>query len=117
MMKNNIKWFKIAGNKNEILWQQNNLAIAEAEGKKITVAKVGEKLFGCAYQCPHASGIMSNGFIDPQGNIVCPLHGYKFNLSNGLNTSGEGYFLKIFALEEREDGLFIGLEENSLNNR
>lgn len=109
----NIKWFKLADSINELPWQENNLAVAEAGGKKITVARVGGEVRGCAYKCPHASGILADGFIDAMGNIVCPLHRYKFNLINGRNVSGEGYYLKVYAIEEREAGIFVGFEENS----
>ena len=108
-----IKWFKLAEGRNDLFWQDNNLAVAEAGGKKITLARVGNELFACAYKCPHAGGVLADGFIDASGNIVCPLHRYKFNLGNGRNISGEGYYLKVYALEEREAGLFVGFEESS----
>lgn len=113
MGNNNIKWFKVADSKNDILWQQNDLAVAETGGKKVTLAKIGINIFACAYTCPHASGILAEGFIDASGNITCPLHRYKFSLSNGRNVSGEGYYLKVFPIEEREAGIFIGFEENN----
>lgn len=115
MANKNIKWFKVADNINEITWQ-NNLAVAEAGGKKITLVKAGDTVFACAYKCPHASGIFADGFIDAAGNIVCPLHRYKFNPANGRNVSGEGYYLKIYAVEQREAGIFIGFEENNWFN-
>ena len=108
-----IKWYKVSNDKNEINWQKNNLAIAEVAGKTITLIKSGEDISACAYKCPHASGVLAEGFIDALGNIVCPLHRYKFNLRNGRNVSGEGYYLKVYALEERAAGIFIGFEENS----
>ena len=116
MGSKNIKWLKVADSKNEILWQQNNLAVIDADGKKITLAKIGDELFACAYKCPHASGILADGFIDATGNIVCPLHRYKFNLTNGRNVSGEGYYLKVFGVEQRAEGIFIGFEESSWLN-
>jgi nitrite reductase/ring-hydroxylating ferredoxin subunit len=112
-----IEWFKVAESKKEILWQQNNLTALEAGGKKITLAKIGNDVFACAYKCPHAGGILADGFIDATGNIVCPLHRYKFNLFNGRNVSGEGYYLRVFAVEEREAGIFIGIEESNWFNR
>lgn len=115
MDKKNIKWFKIANSINEISWQ-NNLAVAEAGGKKITLAKAKNTVFACAYKCPHASGILAGGFIDAEGNIVCPLHRYKYNLGNGRNISGEGYYLKVYAVEEREAGIFVGFEESNWFN-
>lgn len=112
----NIKWFKLADSKNELQWQENNLMIAEVGGKKITLARIADELYACAYKCPHASGILADGFIDATGNIVCPLHRYKFSLMNGRNVSGEGYYLKVYAVEEREAGVFVGFEENSWVN-
>lgn len=108
-----IKWFKVADAKDSIEWQGNNLAIAEAGGRKVTLARVYNEIFACAHKCPHASGILADGFIDALENIVCPLHRYKFSLQNGRNVSGEGYYLKTYPVEEREAGIFIGFEENS----
>ncbi|MCW3105958.1 MAG: ferredoxin [Segetibacter sp.] len=116
MAAKNIKWFKVADSKNELQWQDNNLMVAEAGGKKITLARVAGEVHACAYKCPHASGILADGFIDATGNIVCPLHRYRFSLTNGRNISGEGYYLKVYAIEEREAGIFVGFEENSWIN-
>jgi len=52
--------------------------------------------------------------MDDAGNVVCPLHRYRFNIKNGYNSSGEGFYLKTYPLEKREDGLYIGLEKSSL---
>lgn len=116
MAAKNIKWFKVADSQSELHWQDNNLMIAEVGGKKITLARIGDEIYACAYKCPHASGILADGFIDATGNIVCPLHRYKFNPANGRNVSGEGYYLKVYAAEEREAGIFVGFDENSWMN-
>lgn len=113
-MSKKIKWHKIAENSNEILWQSNNLCIVDIADKKITLAKFNNSIFAFAYKCPHASGIMANGFIDATGNIVCPLHRYKFSLQNGRNVSGEGYFLKTYLVEEKAEGVFVAFEEGGL---
>ena len=110
----NIKWFKIAGSRNEVPWNNNSLAVAEAGGRRITLAKAANTVFAFAYKCPHASGILTDGCIDTAGNIVCPLHGYRFDLKSGRNVSGEGYYLKIYEVKETPAGLFVGFEENSL---
>ncbi len=87
------------------------MLVAEVEGKKITLAKIDDKLFACAYKCPHASGILAEGYVDALGNITCPIHRYKFSLQNGRNVSGEGYYLKTYLIEERDTGLFIGFDK------
>ena len=63
--------------------------------------------------CPHAGGLMDKGYVDAAGNVVCPLHQYKFSLKNGLDTSGDGYRLKTYPVEMRDGKLFIGMEGDS----
>lgn len=107
-------WIKIADSINEIFFGSNSIAEAIADGKKICIAKHGNKLFAFAYKCPHASGLLIEGYIDPLGNVVCPLHRYKFSLQNGRNTFGEGFYLKTWPIEIRENGVYLGFEKNSL---
>ncbi len=108
-MSTEVKWIKIAEAREEISWKDNNLATVQVGTRVITIGKYNNQLFACPEKCPHASGALSEGFIDAAGNIVCPLHRYKFSLINGRNVSGEGYFLKLFCIEERVDGVFIEL--------
>jgi nitrite reductase/ring-hydroxylating ferredoxin subunit len=115
-MEKKINWVKIADAVAEIEWQNNGMSVVEVEGKKITLVAHNQALFAIAHKCPHASGIMADGFIDGLGNIVCPLHRYKFSLENGRNTSGEGYFLKTYPVLNNENGVFIGLELNRFFN-
>jgi nitrite reductase/ring-hydroxylating ferredoxin subunit len=98
---------KIADSIDDIEFGENNLAEMQIAGKTICIAKIGNELYGCANKCPHASGTMHQGHIDALGNIVCPLHRYKFNLTNGRNTSGEGYYLKTYAIHNNEKGIFL----------
>lgn len=110
-MKGTFKWHKVADSKEDIECQGNNMAVVQAAGKLITLIKLKNTVFACAHKCPHAGGILAEGFINASGHLVCPLHSYRFDISNGRNVSGEGYYLKTFAVEEREAGIFIGFEE------
>lgn len=86
----------------------------EIEGKQFTLAKHLDTYFAFASKCPHASGKMAQGYINPLGLVVCPLHRYCFDIKNGRNTSGEGYFLKTYPIETRDGAIFIGFTTNSL---
>ena len=57
--------------------------------------------------------MLADGYIDGPGNIVCPVHGYRYELKNGRNSSGEGYYLKNWPVEIRKDGVYLGMEESS----
>jgi nitrite reductase/ring-hydroxylating ferredoxin subunit len=104
-------WYKIADHINELYFNNNNIAVAALQGKKICIGKFKEEVFAFAYKCPHAGGILADGHIDALGNVVCPLHRYKFRMADGRNTSGEGYFLKHWPVEIREEGVYLAMEE------
>lgn len=110
-----MQWFKVAESASLLSWQSNNMCVVEVNGKKISLANFNNKVFAFAYKCPHAGGIMANGFLDALGNVICPLHRYKFSLDKGRNVTGEGYHLKTYVVEERADGLYVGLEEKSFS--
>ena len=112
MKEKKFTWHKIAEHINEIIFTENNIGSVEISGTKICLAKFKDQIFAIAYKCPHAGGTLSDGYIDARGNIVCPIHRYKYDLSNGRNTTGEGYYLKNWPVEVREDGVYIGMEEH-----
>jgi nitrite reductase/ring-hydroxylating ferredoxin subunit len=122
MSVTNYTWHKIAEHINEIEFAVNNIGVVKVEGKKICIGRYGpkvndsfgdsnesEQVFAFAYKCPHAGGIMADGYIDALGNVVCPLHRYKYDMRNGRNVTGEGYYLKHWPIEQREDGVYIGM--------
>jgi len=111
MSEEKYTWTKIAGHINELSFANNNIAVADVSGKKICIAKFKEQIFAFAYKCPHAGGILADGYIDALGNVVCPVHRYKYDMKNGRNVSGEGYYLKYWPVQLRETGVFVGLEE------
>ena len=102
-------WHKIAESISDLQVNQNGLTEIEVAGKKICLARKADQLFACTQKCPHAGGILSEGYLDVHGHIVCPIHRYKFDPVNGHNVSGEGYFLKTFPVQIRSEGVFIGL--------
>lgn len=106
----NQHWHKIADHINELEFSSNNIAVTEVKGKKICIGKFNDAVFAFAFKCPHAGGILADGYIDALGNVVCPLHRYKYDMKNGRNTSGEGYYLKHWPVEQRENGVFVGME-------
>ncbi|NCU04971.1 MAG: Rieske (2Fe-2S) protein [Chitinophagaceae bacterium] len=106
-------WIKVAETADDFFWQENNLCEIQVKGKTICIARAGTEVFACTHKCPHAGGHLADGYVDALGNIVCPLHRYKFSLQNGRNTTGEGYYLKTYPVETRDDGIYIGIEESS----
>ncbi len=102
-------WVQVALHINELDFGDNHIAIVHIGRKKICIGRYKDALFAFAHTCPHAGGMMSDGYIDALGNVVCPLHRYKFCMSNGRNVSGEGYYLKHWPVQQTEDGIFVNI--------
>jgi nitrite reductase/ring-hydroxylating ferredoxin subunit len=113
-MTEGLDWIKVAESEAEIIFNTNNIAEVMAGERMICIAKFQNQLFAFANKCPHASGLFVNGYIDAVGNVVCPIHRYKFSMRNGRNITGEGYFLKHWPVAVKEDGVYVGLEKNKL---
>lgn len=77
--------------------------------KKVGLLKRGEQIYAFAATCPHAGARLCEGWLDATGRITCPLHKYKFDPVNGRNTSGEGYKLRTYPVQIKEQLIYIGI--------
>jgi 3-phenylpropionate/trans-cinnamate dioxygenase ferredoxin subunit len=68
----------------------------------------GEQVFAFSATCPHAGVALCTGWLDAMGRIVCPGHKYRFDPSNGRNTSGEGYKLVTDPVTYEDGNVLVG---------
>jgi len=114
MKEKKLKWHKIADSPDEIQFNENHLAEIKVHEKKVCLIQTMNAIRACAAKCPHAGGDMVEGFLDRETNIVCPVHRYIFNLNSGRDLNNEGYYLKIYPVEIKQDGVFLGMEEGGI---
>ena len=67
----------------EVEFAANNIAVVDLDGKNICLGKFKDNPFAFAYKCPHAGGVLAEGYVDALGNIGCPLHLYNYSMENG----------------------------------
>ena|SRR5579859_5152095 len=108
------KWHKIAGEAADIQWTKGNVAEVQVNGKTLCLGRLQEEWYGFGLLCPHAGAPMTMGYIDGACHVVCPVHSLKFNLKDGRDTNGDGYKLKTYPVEVREDGVYVGFDEGGL---
>ena len=101
-------WHQADDNKASQL-AEGRLTESTAGGKRIGLLKQNNIIFAFSATCPHSGAALCGGWLDARGRIVCPLHQYRFDPANGRNTSGEGYKLRTYKVEVKEDSIFIGL--------
>jgi 3-phenylpropionate/trans-cinnamate dioxygenase ferredoxin subunit len=102
------QWHFVADSEAALGFGSYDMVQAEVGDKTICIARFKDQLFAFQSKCPHAGAKMVMGYIDAQGNAVCPLHRFKFSLKNGYNVTGEGYNMRTYPLEIREDGIYVG---------
>ena len=92
--------------------------IAEGAGKlvragseEIAVFKIAGQLCALQNVCPHEGGQLARGWLE--GNaVVCPLHGYKFDLKTGACLNDQKLRAKVFNLIEEGDYFQVDLNLN-----
>lgn len=80
-------------------------------GKKICLIRHQKELYAVQNTCPHAGGTLSGGWCK-NGLLVCPIHRWEYSLNTGRGAEGQGDYIDIYPIEEKPDGIYIGLKEN-----
>ena len=57
--------------------------LVEIDGKAIAVFKVDDGFRAIDNTCPHAAGPLVESEVDEEKNVMCPWHGYMFNVETG----------------------------------
>ncbi len=63
-------------------------------------------------RCPHQGGPLGEGSIE-NGMLRCPWHGWDYHPTTGSPPEGYGDCVPVFPVEVREDGIYVGLEEDA----
>jgi nitrite reductase (NADH) small subunit len=59
-----------------------------ADGSRIAVFRVGERVAAIANRCPHAGGSLGEGSFDGT-TVKCPLHAFRVNVWSGIGNAGK----------------------------
>ena len=101
------------------LCSRNNLK--EGIGKKflvndveVAVFKINSQVFALNNICPHQqSHLIYDGFIEDEF-VVCPAHGWKFNLRTGKKDSGSNG-LDTYPIKLVDENIFVKVHSKKLN--
>ncbi len=106
-----MKWYRLFDS--EVRLQ----AALGASGRKMV--RIGEKRVCLFFHegafhafdnlCPHNMHSLFEGNINYLKEIVCPLHGYRYNLKDGRECEGKSGDLTVHSLEIRPEGVYLGL--------
>ena len=88
-------------------FSEKSIRVIRIGERKVCLAKHGQTFFSFEHLCPHQMHPLNEGQITAFGEIVCPLHEYRFNLKTGAEANQKCRELKTFGVEVSEDGVFI----------
>jgi len=105
-------WFKIfeKEERDEDYLPRGTFMTFQFKNEKICVTRTEKGLYAFGDKCPHNGARLSLGFCTKKNEVVCPLHRYSFDLDNGKATSGGAFAIKIYPIEFREDGVWVGIK-------
>ncbi len=79
------------------------------KGKTVCLVLRENELYAFENKCPHNGESLSNGAINYMGEVVCPWHGYRFNIKTGRECAERCRDLETFPVKQNSDGVFIAV--------
>jgi nitrite reductase/ring-hydroxylating ferredoxin subunit len=81
-----------------------------AAHKELCLVRNQGILYAMGNICPHAGGILSDGWCENQ-NLICPIHRYKYSLTTGRGGEGQGDYVYTYPVEQRPDGVYVQIKQ------
>jgi len=77
----------------------------EAAGARVAVLREGGEVTVVGDRCPHAGGSLGSGWIE-DGEVVCPLHRWRFRLRDGRCETVRGHDAHRYRSKVDEGGVW-----------
>jgi nitrite reductase/ring-hydroxylating ferredoxin subunit len=83
------------------------------EETEIAVFKIKNEIYALSNICPHQhTALIYDGFIEDEF-VVCPMHGWKFNIRNGKQPTGQNG-LNSFPIMVINDEVYVKVYKKEL---
>lgn len=89
------------------LFPERKIREVQLGNTKICLVRIESEFFAFEALCPHRLASLSEGTVTSFGEIVCPLHHYRFDLKTGAIQSGDCRDLRCYPTELTASGLVI----------
>lgn len=106
-----MQWVKIFVDTSEAMAKLNpgTTKLLIVNQRRICLARVENQFFAVADKCSHNGESLSKGKINYLGEVVCPWHGYRFQLKTGRESAERSRDLETYPIKVDETGFYIGL--------
>lgn len=100
------------GNSKEEVYEalpERKIKKLQAGTARIALLRIGDRVHAFDARCPHRGADLSQANINGAGEIICPLHQYRFDLKMGEVRAGYCPALPVYRNELSDIGLLIFL--------
>ncbi len=108
MAKTTHIWHKVLDNPDEL--REGRVITVTAGHKGIALSCFAGKFCALENRCPHQGGPLGEGSIE-KGWLRCPWHGWDYHPCTGKPPGGYDDGVKTFPVEQRKDGIYVGVEK------
>lgn len=103
-----LEWFRVG---DDDMLEEGRITTVQIGHTTIALTRTADGYCAITNRCPHQGGPLGDGFLQ-DGYVVCPWHGWEYNPCDGTPPSGfEDDGATAYAVEEREDGVYVGVPE------
>jgi len=95
---------------------EGRVRTAVAGDRTIALTRCRGRYGALENHCPHQGGPLGEGSIE-KGLLRCPWHGYDYDPLTGLPPSGFSDAPAAYAVEERDDGVWVALPPRPVHER
>jgi len=111
-------WYKVAETGE---MQEGEVRAVQAGSQGIALTRYQGSYGALDSACPHQSGPLGEGSIECDGDghcwVRCPWHGWDFHPLTGRSSGGHGDAVATFPVEERDDGIYVQVQESTTRTR
>jgi nitrite reductase/ring-hydroxylating ferredoxin subunit len=106
-----LEWVKIFASKTEarIRLRDAQPQLLVVYGRRICLVLRQGQPFAIDDTCPHNGESLSKGSLNYLGEIICPWHGYRFELKTGRESAERCKDVVTYPIREDDTGFYLGL--------
>ncbi|GGZ19495.1 hypothetical protein GCM10007049_09940 [Echinicola pacifica] len=94
----------------EEMLPEGKIKVSQLGAKKLCLVRSADQVYAFEQLCPHRGASLKDGHINGYGEVICPLHSYRFDMKTGkLSSGGSCGDLEVYQTKLTEEGLEIML--------
>jgi len=103
-----VKIFKSLEEANKMVLPQS-IRLLKIGEKRICLINQDNNFHAIDDKCPHMGAPLHQGKLNGFGEVICPLHEYRFNVQTGTECASKCDDVKNYKVIANEEGVFIEL--------